>query len=84
MPSAVLAGHYEIFNAPYQKPKQNSKNSKLVFFRNHVNCCKKEKGMSDDEHSESEFYYPEERNLNVSLQNEKFEASEFFLSQRSS
>ena len=34
--------------------------------------------MSDDEHSESEFYYPEECNLNVSLQNEKFEASEFF------
>ena len=34
--------------------------------------------MSDDEHSESEFYYPEEANLNVCLQNEKFEASEVF------
>ena len=34
--------------------------------------------MSDDEHSEGEFYYPEEGNLNVSLQNEKFVASEVF------
>ena len=32
--------------------------------------------MSDDELLESEFYYPEKGNLNVSLQNEKFEASE--------
>ena len=34
--------------------------------------------MSDDEHSESECYYPKEGNLNVSLRNEKFEASEVF------
>ena len=34
--------------------------------------------MSDDKHSESEFYYPEEGNLNVSVQNEKFEASRVF------
>ena len=58
----------------YKKnPKQDSG---LVFSRKHVNCCKKEQGMCDDERSESEFYYPEEGNLNVSLQNEKFEASE--------
>ena len=56
-----------------KKPKQDSG---LVFSRKHVNCCKKEQGMCDDERSESEFYYPEEGNLNVSLQNEKFEASE--------
>ena len=57
---------------------QNSKNSRLVFFIKHVNCCKKEQGMRDDEHSDSEFYCSEEGNLNVSLQNEKFEASEVF------
>ena len=34
--------------------------------------------MSDDEHSESEFYYSEEGNVRVSLQNEKFEASEVY------
>ena len=34
--------------------------------------------MSYDEHSESELYYHEEGNLNVSLQNEQFEASEVF------
>ena len=57
----------EIFHALYKK-KQNKT----------VNCCKKEQGMSDVEHSESDFYYPEEGNLNVSLQNEKLEASEVF------
>ena len=30
------------------------------------------------EHSKSEVYYPKEGNLNVSLQNEKFKASEVF------
>ena len=34
--------------------------------------------MSDNQHSESEFYYPEKGNLNVSLRNEKFKASEAF------
>ena len=67
------------FLLPYtKKAKQNSKNGKLVFFIKHVNSCKKEQGMSEDGHSESEFYYPEEGNLNVSLQNEKLEASEVF------
>ena len=56
MPSAVLAGHYEIFNALYKK---NNKTVETVeVFRKRANCCKKEQRMSEDEHSESGFYYP--------------------------
>ena len=39
--------------------KKNKTVEIVEFFRKHVNCCKKEQGMSDDEHSESEFYYPD-------------------------
>ena len=29
MPSAAVAGHYEIFNALQNKPEQNSENTRL-------------------------------------------------------
>ena len=41
MPSAAVAGHYEIFNALQNKTEQNSENTTL-FLRN-VNRCKNER-----------------------------------------
>ena len=41
MPSAAVAGHYEIFNALQNKPEQNSENTR--FFKKNVNCCKNER-----------------------------------------
>ena len=38
MPSAAVAGHYEIFNALQNKTEQNSENTRLF-----LNCCKNER-----------------------------------------
>ena len=42
MPSAAVAGHYEIFNALQNKTEQNSEKTSLFLVRN-VNRCKSER-----------------------------------------
>ena len=41
MPSAAVAGHYEIFNAVQNKIEQNSESTRL--FQRNVNRCKNER-----------------------------------------
>ena len=48
MPSAAIAGHYEIFNALQNKTEQNKTVKALAFFLRNVNRCKR----SDDKHLE--------------------------------
>ncbi len=48
MPSAAVAGHYEIFNALQNKTEQNSENT-ILFFKKSKSLYVK---MSDDKHLE--------------------------------
>ncbi len=43
MPSAAVAGHYEIFNALLNKTEQNKTVKTLAFFLRNVNRCKNER-----------------------------------------
>ena len=43
MPSAAVAGHYEIFNALQNKTEQNKTVKTLAFFLKNVNRCKNER-----------------------------------------
>ncbi len=43
MPSAAVAGHYEIFNALQNKTEQNKTVKALAFFLRNVNRCKNER-----------------------------------------
>ncbi len=43
MPSAAVAGHYEIFNALQNKTEQNRESTSLSFKKCTVNRCKNER-----------------------------------------
>ena len=53
MPSAAVAGHYDIFNALENKTEQNSENIRLFLKKCKLIAVK----MSDDKHLANEFYY---------------------------